>query len=50
MEQKENDKMHELHLGIGDYVYMQRASTGPGRKFQAIFVGPFIDNKSHACT
>ena len=37
-----NEKVHELHLSVGDYVYMQREPVGQGQKFQPIYDGPFV--------
>ena len=45
MQERENQKVNELKLSIGDYVYLQKTPTGQGRKLQALFDGPYIVNK-----
>ena len=44
MENIVNEKVHEIKLSIGDYVYLERESNGQGRKFKNTYDGPFTVN------
>ncbi|CAG2243081.1 unnamed protein product [Mytilus edulis] len=42
-----NKKTNPLYLSVGDYVYMLKDPSGPGRKFQPKYSGPFITKIAH---
>ena len=45
MEVLSNEKMHELKLSVGDFVYLLKDHAGPGQKFKHTYDGPFVVNK-----
>ena len=42
MKERENKKTNPLKLSTGDFVYMLKEGTGPGKKLQPKYSGPFI--------
>ena len=45
MEVLSNEKVHELKLSVGDFVYLLKDPAGPGQKFKHTYDGPFVVNK-----
>ncbi|VDH93824.1 Hypothetical predicted protein [Mytilus galloprovincialis] len=42
MMERANQKVHNLTLRLGDFVYMSKDPTGPGHKFKFKFAGPYV--------
>lgn len=42
MEKQANEKLHEIKVSVGDYVYLAKEPTGQGQKLKPNFEGPFI--------
>ena len=42
MENRENEKVNEIKLSVGEYVYLQKEPVGQGRKFKRNYDGPFV--------
>ncbi|VDI30294.1 Hypothetical predicted protein [Mytilus galloprovincialis] len=42
MMERANQKVHNLTLRLGDFVYMSKDPTGPGHKFKFKFAGPYM--------
>lgn len=45
MEVLSNEKVRELKLSVGDFVYLLKDPEGPGQKFKQTYDGPFLINK-----
>ena len=45
MVKKANERISPLNITVGDYVYLNEVATGPGRKLQPNFSGPYIVNR-----